>query len=345
MKRILAVLLVAFLYLGSWFGNRVQAGGCICGGSTCTAYTTDPNNNLICADPVNQEYCCNACQGGAGCGGNPTVQNGCQPYGLRLVCGTPPVLGCRLSQGGCWGNWATGRVGQPTGDDCNTDHPLSPKHTECQENCWCESLWTCANSPPAAPTLVSPAEGAKLSTTSVNLLWNAPSSWGTACSGANNQYSVYVAWPSTLLATLPAGTTATTFTGTRGTDYAWEVTANNGQLAAGSAWRTFRIMYDQIAGTVYNDPNNTCSQATRWSAGGTISDGSYSSSIAPDGTYSVEGPTGASYNLALALPTGYSCSTGALCGICPVRSGVGSPSTGNLFFITNNKEKWWQAIS
>ena len=51
----------------------------------------------------------------------------------------------------------------------------------------------CTDEGPTAPTLSSPANGASLSSTSVNLLWNSPTSWGTDCPGPNvDQFRVYV---------------------------------------------------------------------------------------------------------------------------------------------------------
>lgn len=126
----------------------------------------------------------------------------------------------------------------------------------------------CTPVAPATVSLTSPADRASVSTATVNLLWNAPTSWGTACSGANNQYQVYVdnfIPPTTLRATVPAGTTNTTFTGMRGETYHWKVVASNGQATTSSPTWSFTILDNQIVGTVYNDPNNTCSQATPWS--------------------------------------------------------------------------------
>lgn len=322
--KIIITIGLIFLWIGLFTPTRVFAqtsgSGCDCGTHGSPAIcNVDCNTTVTCGinEVLNRGYCItkttfNECNGPNSCNG------GCCTGGQCTGCeGTTPQ-GCPAGTSLHWDQAYTycgpdGRLGETaTGNCCkyvNNEDWCRPYNAEMQA---APCVADCTNAAPAAPTLSSPAEGARLSTTDVNLLWNA-TSWGTACSGANNQYSVYTAWPSTLLATLPAGTTATTFTGMRGTDYAWQVTANNGQLAAASAWRTFRIMYDQIAGTVYNDPNNTCSQATRWSGGGTISDGSYSSSIAGDGTYSMEAPAGASYNLARALPAGYSCSTGVAC--------------------------------
>ncbi len=156
----LLLFLFIVVILNILFKQNVYAGGC-CGGQGCSSIQTCVNDGGcswpynatgVCVN-TNYETCTNSsqCPGGETCINNlcygsggppaPTVHDGCSPYGLILKCGPidPSALGCRLSQGGCWGNWATGRVGQPTGGDCNTDHPLSSKHTECQENCWCES--------------------------------------------------------------------------------------------------------------------------------------------------------------------------------------------------------------
>ena len=342
MKRLFAVLLtiLVYLWIGGWQGSRVLAGGCICGGQNCTAYTTDPySNQLVCADSGSQSYCCATCGGGAGCGVNNSNGNACTDIGLQMYCPQPTVYDQCKSIGYCRslpGNSNPSIV-------CDTK-PNGTQFFACQTGCWCAAA--CTVSSPAAVTLASPANGASVSGTSVNLMWSAPTSWGTACPSNSNQYQVYVDNfnpPTTIRSAVADGVTNVNFTGVRGTTYYWKVLASNGQMLNTSPVWSFTILDNQIQGTVYNDPGNTCSQATPWSGGGTVTVGSATGTIAANGTYSVTATGNSSYIASLSMPAGYTCSTGALCGVCPDRSGIASPSTGNNFFITNNKAAWWQA--
>ncbi len=153
---IISIFLSIFLLsYKSVFPDIVMAQQCCdngpCGSTgTCVATSGCPGIQGHCVS--NYETCTNSsqCPGGETCINNlcygsggppaPTVHDGCSPYGLILKCGTPDPanFACKNSQGGCWGNWP-GPVGQPTGGDCNTDHPRASNHTECQTNCWCES--------------------------------------------------------------------------------------------------------------------------------------------------------------------------------------------------------------
>ena len=282
------VIVVLLVFIGFWGKGVGKAYACNnwCPGSICAPGATNPVTNVCgtwitsCCDRAGGQIFCNAgsyacmanswfqtcCPIGGGGGTNYYVHDGCSPHGLILKCGTPDPaqFACKNSQGGCWGNWP-GPVGQPTGDECNTDHPRAPNHTECQTNCWCESA--CTVTSPTASTLASPANGAGSSTTTVNLWWYAPASWGTACTSPNNHYTDYVG---SQVATV--GTTSYAFTGVRGQSYWWTVVPNNGDAAYPGpyTWWSFTILDDQIKGTVYNDPNNTCSQATPWSGGGIV---------------------------------------------------------------------------
>ena len=297
-------------------------------------FTGTCNSTFACVSCNSGSYVCNrgCCHygtpspgGGGGGGGGVSCAAGTQPittYTTGVECHEECKFRCSWSECGNLCKEVCGTVQTPT--------------TTCQP--------VCSSGAPSAVTLNAPGNGADQSVSTVSLLWSGPSSWGTACSGANNQYSVYVDSfnpPTTLRATLPGSTSQTTFTGTRGTTYYWKVVASNGQLSATSPTYSFNLLYDQISGVVYNDPDNLCAQNTPWSGGGVVSAGRYFSAIAGNGTYSVQAPTGPLYNVALALPAGYACSPG--CGVCPVRSGVASPSVGVSFYITNNKAAWWQA--
>ncbi len=142
-------------------GPNNEQGSCLSPLEVCT--TNNPCNSSECCVNSSGSPLCYAL-GSAQCGGgviNPTVHDGCSPHGLILKCGTPDPaqFACKNSQGGCWGNWP-GPVGQPTGGDCNTDHPRASNHTECQTNCWCESpcganawgAWSACTGSPATHT-------------------------------------------------------------------------------------------------------------------------------------------------------------------------------------------------
>jgi hypothetical protein len=103
-----------------------------------------------------------------------------------------------------------------------------------------------------------------------------------------------------------------------------------------------------VTGTVYYDPNNTCSTSTPQNVGGrltaTMRGTAYSSSVSSGGTYSIAAPGTTYARLDLGgLPAGYACSTGCLQG-CPTATSVVSPSTGNNFFLTDNADAWWQTV-
>ncbi len=131
----------------------------------------------------------------------------------------------------------------------------APDETNCAQNYYttyaCKS--TCTATAPAAPTLMSPSNGSSQSGTTASLLWNSVSSWGTACSGANNQYYVYLGTtnPPNYYTTVAGNVTSLNAGNlTRGATYYWQITASNGQLYSSSGVRSFTILNNQIAGTV-----------------------------------------------------------------------------------------------
>ncbi len=168
-------------------------GNCISQLEVCT--TNNPCNSSECCVNSSGSALCYAL-GSVQCGGgviNPTVHDGCSPHGLILKCGTPDPanFACKNSQGGCWGNWP-GPVGQPTGGDCNTDHPRASNHTECQTNCWCESpcdpnVWSgwsaCSTSCGPGTQTITNACGTQQSR---SCQVNDPNVWGgwSACTGS-----------------------------------------------------------------------------------------------------------------------------------------------------------------
>jgi hypothetical protein len=102
-----------------------------------------------------------------------------------------------------------------------------------------------------------------------------------------------------------------------------------------------------ISGTVYLDTNNTCSTATPWTLGGLTATiqgpPSYSGAVNGSGVFAITAGTESVYsNLQLSgLPDGYSCSTAAGCNHCLTLSTATSGSANN-FFITPQREPWWQ---
>lgn len=102
----------------------------------------------------------------------------------------------------------------------------------------------CVTAAPVAPTLVAPSNGAILSTTDVTLDWNATTDWGTGCPSNSNTYRVYLnesSPPTTQIASVGSGTTASNFTGEFGKTYYWRVGAHNGSLETLSSIRSFTI--------------------------------------------------------------------------------------------------------
>ena len=196
------ILFVVFVLIGMLTiqYSKVYACNNWCAGSTCAVPLNKDGSCSVwattCCDGVwtgqicsagyyacnNSNGCCPI--GGGGGGGNYYVHDGCSPYGLILKCGTPDPaqFACKNSQGGCWGNWP-GPVGQPTGDECNTDHPHAPNHTECQTNCWCESPCD-ANAWQACSTSCGWGVQYNACGTPRSCIVNDPNSWGawSACS-------------------------------------------------------------------------------------------------------------------------------------------------------------------
>lgn len=102
----------------------------------------------------------------------------------------------------------------------------------------------CVTDAPTAPVLVAPSNGTTLSTTDVTLDWNATSDWGTGCPSNSNTYRVYLnesSPPTTQIASVGSGTTASNFTGEFGKTYYWRVGAHNGSLETLSGIRSFTI--------------------------------------------------------------------------------------------------------
>lgn len=244
-----------------------------------------------------------------------------------VFCG-PGEYQCNRPSGCC----AIGPVATPKPDPVDPPAPTPPP---------------CTAVAPATPTLSTPSNGASLSSTSVSLLWNSVLSWGTACSGASNQYKVYVGTtnpPTTLYKTVSSNTYSTNYTGSRGTTYYWGVQALNGSAGSGMNVHSFTILDDQIQGHVFYDVSNSCSHSTPWSTGGvSISlDSGAGNPVSGDGSYLLTAATTSTHTLDVSLPAGFSCSTTSGCNQCS-RSWIVSPSANNNFYLTDLLEPWWQA--
>ncbi len=117
--------------------------------------------------------------------------------------------------------------------------------TRCQtQNCACTA--SCTDVAPSKPVLVTPANNATLSATSVTLKWSWPagSIWGTNCSGATNRFKVY-AWENgkaeVLKATYQPGVLQYVFPVSGGKTYNWKVVATNGASETISDVRQFTV--------------------------------------------------------------------------------------------------------
>ena len=118
-------------------------------------------------------------------------------------------------------------------------------------------------------------------------------------------------------------------------------------------WREIVVTHttsaaNQIAGTVYLDPNNVCSPSTPWTGGGmsvALSTGQTGTVSTANGSYSIN--VGAQTTIDSAtlsgFGVGYACSTASGCNQCPTQSSVTTTGPTN-FFITLNREAWWQAV-
>lgn len=212
----------------------------------------------------------------------------------------------------------------------------------------------CSASGPTAPILTSPANGASFSDIDATLLWNA-TDFGTACTTSNPEYEVYVGEsnpPTALDSSMPEGFTPLedTFIGEYGKTYYWFVRANNGEASADSEIRSFSILDNEIAGTIYYDVNNTCSSAVPWTTSAlsvSANPGGYSDSTSTgDGSYVIAAPPASNtYTLSFAMPGGFICSSGSGCNTCS-RSSIDSPSSGsgNNFYISDSRAAWWQGV-
>ncbi len=284
-------------------------------------------------------------------GSNYTYTHSCHDgAGLGHVCQNPTDIWvsddrdggslCYVAENNC--------VEQKNGDiDCEYTniYNFSTTCTRVTRSYACVSDCTAVS--PAGPNLSSPANGANVATTTVNLTWNATSTWGTACPQPNvNEYKVYVGTtnpPTTLYSTESSATLQKSFVGTNGTTYYWYVAASNGSAMVSSAVRSFTIQ-STIGGRVYNVEDNVCPGGVGSNFGGlNVAIGATNAPVAADGTYSAVVAAG-SYNVSVGIPTGYSCANGTGCGAYPCsKTGVAPGTTGLNFYLSSNKVMWWQA--
>lgn len=266
---------------GDWDGPGAP---CFCnqcastpGTSTLDCSNDGPTNQcggvvLVC--PGGMEFQCGPIQAGQGffCSSNvftcqqtfPSVQRA----GEFCTAGHTCMQNCSCCPAGtiraCAGNTYTVSFSYPVGDtpdpnilyQCNSlnDEYLSNTtsgmipdangfHRDRTNTCRaCGCVPVCSNAPPSAPSSPSPANGGT-ATNTVNLQW-VHTNFGTACTGANNQYEIFVGTsPSSLalIGTVGGGTTSYPFTGTVGTTYYWTVQAKNGALGTYSPIWSFTI--------------------------------------------------------------------------------------------------------
>lgn len=105
----------------------------------------------------------------------------------------------------------------------------------------CVCVPSCTPTAPAAPTLLSPSDGATVSTTSVNLSWSG-NSWGKGCPTTSNIYKLYIGTVVNNLSLVSSTTnTFATFNGVSGQKYYWRVEEYNGSLSTSSITRNFTI--------------------------------------------------------------------------------------------------------
>ena len=97
-----------------------------------------------------------------------------------------------------------------------------------------------------------------------------------------------------------------------------------------------------ITGKVYFDMTNTCD--TTPLAGQTVRIDNTNPGVVTgaDGAFSFVASLLATHSLAVAIPSNYTCSTGVGCNSCS-KTGVVSPSANNYFYLTQNRDAWWQA--
>ncbi len=96
-----------------------------------------------------------------------------------------------------------------------------------------------------------------------------------------------------------------------------------------------------ISGKVYLDSGNNCG-TTAFPGQNVVLDGVTTAVSGADGSFTYNAAVAATHTLAVTIPSGYTCSTAAGCSGCS-KSGVVSSSANNYFYLTQNRDAWWQA--
>ncbi len=280
--RIIKVLFVILFVttIGLWWTSPARA--------QCTGCQVCPDVSCVENPAGGQDICTDIWVTGPGCG---QTNGGCPSGSYNTPSGLCKAIGGGSTGGGGVEETVTGAscpanytvdFSQPISNYCkvssNKDVTYQPGSAERVTGCcsrmmededgneFCrygDDLITtyacvpiCTASAPAAPTLMSPSNGSSQSSTTASVLWNLVSSWGTACSGASNQYYVYlgISNPPNYFTTVAGNVTSLNVGNlTRGSTYYWQITASNGQLYTSSGVRSFTILNNQIAGTVFYD--------------------------------------------------------------------------------------------
>lgn len=170
-----------------------------------------------------------SCTVGGKCTESPADYS-CEGGGCTLI-NTDTTNTCA---GACTYPDNNGTCGQPTcANECG-GRPNCGAYVPC-----------CSPAAPSQLSLSSPTNGAANQFLTTTMIWNAPASWGQACTGASNTYKFSFG------TTNPPPQTNTGLTATSiaknalnyETTYYWQVIANNGELETASSVWSFTTVY------------------------------------------------------------------------------------------------------
>jgi hypothetical protein len=106
---------------------------------------------------------------------------------------------------------------------------------------------------------------------------------------------------------------------------------------------SFTTLNNAVIGNVYLDTNNDCARNTPMAGQTVMLDSLLGQTTMADGGFVFDAvDPNSAHTLAVTIPTGYVCSTGSGCANGCSKTGVLSPSSNNYFYLTQNKEAWWQ---